>query len=120
MMPLRIRKYANSLVTDTDEEETFSVYYRANTAGALRRLSISTGFSIVSIRHTIYHPLYFMFSTMVYRCATAVERFVFRWRAFSHFRHQIFCHLRRPVEIEDDQIFSKKHPCREYENAGHS
>ena len=95
-LPHCVRRWANSIsiITSTEEEDTFPAYYRANSARALRRLSTSVGLSVVGIRYVNYHPEYYMFSTFVYRCAVAAERFLLRREAFSHLRHHILCQLK--------------------------
>lgn len=92
--PHRIRQWANLVITGTPRKDTFPAYYKANSAGALRRLGSLAGLSVVSIRYLSYHPGHFMFSTFLYRCAVAVERHVLQREAFRWFRQGIFCHLR--------------------------
>jgi ubiquinone/menaquinone biosynthesis C-methylase UbiE len=93
LIPFRLRRLANRIVTSTETEDTFPAYYKANSYLTLHRLSSSVGLSVVTISYLIYHPELFMFSTFVYRCAVAVERFVLQRDAFRCLRHQIFCHL---------------------------
>jgi ubiquinone/menaquinone biosynthesis C-methylase UbiE len=101
-LPHCIRRWANPIISGTKKEDTFPAYYKANSARALRRLSTSVGLNVVSIKHLTYHPEYYMFSTLFYRCAVAVERFVLQREIFTHLRHHILCQLRRPVEMQYD------------------
>lgn len=97
-VPHRVRQWANRVVTSTDSQDTFPAYYRANSRSALCRLSSAAGFEMVSAEYLINHPEYFMFSSFVYRCAVAVERFVLQRDILCFLRHQVLCHLRRPDE----------------------
>jgi len=97
--PQFIRKRVNFIITGTKHEDTFPAYYRANSAGALRRLGASTGLSVESIRYLSQHPQYLMFSTIIYRCAVAIERHIFQIKTFQRLRPIIFCHFKSPTGI---------------------
>ncbi len=99
-VPHRIRQWANTVITETEVEDTFPAYYRANSSRALRRLAASAGLHAASIRYLSNHPQYFMFSTLAYRCAVVFERYVLRRRLFGCFRQQILCQLVKPCVAE--------------------
>jgi ubiquinone/menaquinone biosynthesis C-methylase UbiE len=100
----RVRQWINRISTGTGEQDTFPAYYKANSGGALRRLGSWAGLNVVSLRHLTYHPEYCMFSTLLYRFAVAVERLVLSREAFWCFRHNIFCQLRSPGEMDACQM----------------
>lgn len=95
-IPHCIRQWANSIITSTEAEDTFPAYYKANSYRTLHRLSSLSGLDVVSIRYISNHPELFMFSTFVYRCSIAFERFFLQRDVFRFFRHEIFCHLNSP------------------------
>ncbi len=96
VFPHHIRQWANLIITGTRSEDTFPTYYKANSAGALRRLGSSAGLSVARVRYLSNHPQYFMFSTFFYRCAVAIERHVLQKETFRWFRQEIFCHFINP------------------------
>jgi ubiquinone/menaquinone biosynthesis C-methylase UbiE len=98
LIPYRMRRLVNRIVTSTEIEDTFPAYYKANSYRTLHRLSSSVGLNVVTIGYVTYHPELFMFSTFVYRCAVFIERFVLERRIFRCFRHQVFCHLTAAAE----------------------
>ena len=95
-IPHGVRQWANSVMTGSRSEDTFPAYYRANSPRALRRLAAVAGFDVAAIRYVSNHPQYFMFSTVLYRCAVAFERHVLQRNAFRRFRPQILCRLVKP------------------------
>jgi len=97
-LPHRLRQLANRIVTETDMEDTFPAYYRANSANALRNLARSLKLESVRLDYVSNHPVYFMFSTFVYRCAAAFEQRVLRRGRLAWLCQYILCHLRKPVE----------------------
>lgn len=96
LLPLMLRKIINRIVTRTKNEDTFPTYYRANSARDLSRLAQAAELDTVCIEYLLYHPLYCMFSTFVYRFTAAIERAVLARDVFAFMRHQIFCHLKKP------------------------
>jgi ubiquinone/menaquinone biosynthesis C-methylase UbiE len=96
----RIRQWINYVITGTQSQDTFPAYYKADSARVLRKLVSSVGLRMVSIKYLSNHPQYFMFSTLVYRCAVAIERHVFQQEAFQCLRQQIFCHCISPAETD--------------------
>lgn len=97
-LPHCLRRRLNRHITSTDRIDTFPAYYRANSHRTLHRLASLAGLDVVSVRYLINHPEYFMFSTLIYRLAVEVERFLLEKNLFHCFRHQVFCHLKRPCE----------------------
>lgn len=91
-LPHFIRKWANSIITSTKEENTFPAYYKSNTAREFYRLGNLIGLNIVSIRFLAFHPQYYMFSVFIYRIMVVFERFFLNKEIFACFRHSIFCH----------------------------
>lgn len=96
MFPHKIRQTINALVTRTRTRDTFPAYYKANSARELRRLAKQAEFEMMDFHYALFHPLYYMFSTAVYRCAVVTERAILRRQAVEFMRHQVFCHLRKP------------------------
>lgn len=95
-VPHRLRQWANVHMTGTKSEDTFPTYYRANSAKMLLKIGLSTGLNLSSVKYLSNHPAYFMFSTVVYRCASAVELYVLKHEPFRWFRQQIFCRFIKP------------------------
>jgi len=102
VIPHRLRQWANVVATGTQCEDTFPAYYRANSERALRRIASCSGLSVIRIRHLLDHPAYFMFSTLVYRCAIVVERHILGQEVFRRFRPKILCQLRKPTASDPD------------------
>jgi len=99
-MSHRLRQMINAIVTRMRSEDTYPSYYRANSAGDLTRLAKAAGLDPICIEYFLYHPLYCMFSTLVYRSAVAVERTILKMEAFAFLRHQIFCQLKKPEKVD--------------------
>jgi len=97
-LPHRVRQRINARATDSAPEDTFPVFYRANTASALRRLGADAGFECVSLDHVSHHPEYFMFSPAAYRMWALFERGVLRRRMFAGLRHFLLAHFRRSTD----------------------
>jgi ubiquinone/menaquinone biosynthesis C-methylase UbiE len=95
-LPHKIRQTLNAIVTRTRSEDTFPVYYRANSARDLKRLAEASALQIMSMQYLIYHPQYYMFSTIAYRAAVLMERTILRPGKLAFLRHQVFCHLKKP------------------------
>lgn len=95
-LPHRLRQRINSVATDSNPEDTFPVFYRANTAGQLRAVGCAAGFQVRRLEMLSHHPEYFMFSPLAYRCWAAFERLVLRRTAFAGFRHFILAHFVKP------------------------
>ena len=95
-LPHFIRQWANSIITSTRSEDTFRSYYKANSAKALVHICSLAGLSVDSIKYLSNHPEYFMFSTLVYRFAVAIELYVIKHEMFRWFRQRIFCHSIKP------------------------
>lgn len=108
LLPHWLKRSANRIITDTPPEDTFPAYYRANSAGVLRCLGVSLGFVPVSIRYLSNHPQYFMFSTLIYRCAVWFERLIMQREWFAWLRQQVFCHLQKPGDAAFDIVDSPR------------
>ncbi len=95
-MPHWLRKIVNRIATGTNEEDTFPVFYRANSPGALRRHAERAGLDPVWVRHVSHHPVYFMFSAVAYRVAVCFDRVVRRYDRLGFLRHMIHACFRNP------------------------
>ena len=94
--PHRFRQWVNMAITGTPMDVTFPAYYRANSVRALQHIASITGLRVARVRFLPDHPRYFMFSTLIYRFAAAIELRVLQRDAFRRFRARIFCHLINP------------------------
>ena len=99
-IPYCLKQLINLYITGTKIEDTFPAFYRANSAGTLRRLAFSTGLHVVGIEYLSNHPQYFMFSTFFYRCAVAVERHILQREAFCWLRERVLCQLKYSGEMD--------------------
>lgn len=97
-LPHCLRRRINAAATDSRPEDTFPVFYRANTTDKLQRIGTEAGFRVERLDLLSHHPEYFMFSTLAYRCWAAFERWVLRRPAFAAWRHFIFAHFVKPEE----------------------
>ena len=88
-LPHAARQFLNHRATGTQYEDTFPTFYRANTAGALKRSADRAGLKVNSIEHLSNHPQYLMFSRVCYRIGIAVERNVLDTKAFAFLRHYL-------------------------------
>lgn len=73
----RTRVVLNKIASGTADDDTFPVFYRANTLTALRRLGERAGLEIHTLRYLPHHPTYLLFSPIVYRVGVFCER-IFR------------------------------------------
>jgi SAM-dependent methyltransferase len=88
--PALVRK-----VEGRDEEDTFPVYYRSNTIGAIRRLADRHGFRVETARHLNQYPCYLMFSPLLFLLGTAYERITSRWGALRGLRGWLLVSLEK-------------------------
>lgn len=95
-MPHALRQRINARATDSAPEDTFPVYYRANTTAALTALGREAGFRVEGLEYLSNHPEYFMFSPLAYRCWAAIERALLRRRMFAGLRHFMLATYRKP------------------------
>lgn len=96
IFPFALRRRINAIVSGTAEENTFPVFYRANTRRAIRRLAVRAGLLPVSINYVSCHPTYLVFNTLVYRIGVAIERITNRHECFAPLRHLIHGALQLP------------------------
>ena len=99
VLPHRLRQFVNRMVTGTRDEDTFPAFYYLNTAKMLRDAGKQAGFVSLEVAHVSDHPLYFMFSSTVYRAAVLIERIVARRHALRGLRHFLFAVMQKPVEV---------------------
>ncbi|MCC7293381.1 MAG: methyltransferase domain-containing protein [Phycisphaerales bacterium] len=97
LLPHRLRQRINAAATDSKPEDTFPVFYRANSVKALARIARETGFDAVRLDYLSNHPEYFMFSPLAYRCWALVERAILRRKLFQGGRHFILAEFRKPA-----------------------
>lgn len=103
-MPHGMRRIVNRIVSGTREEDTFPVFYRANSVGALRACAAAEGLEPVWMRYVSHHPIYFMFSVAVYRAAVCIERIVRRHEGLGFLRHMIHACFRNPEPAVDRRV----------------
>jgi SAM-dependent methyltransferase len=89
LLPHRVRQAVNQLATGTEPENTFPVYYRANTRRGLIESASAAGLKPLSVRFLSQHPEYLMFSILAYRLGIVLERAVRRCEALRGLRHYI-------------------------------
>jgi len=77
VFPHSARVVLNKIASGTADNDTFPVFYKANTLKALRRLAEQAGFEAASLRYLPHHPTYLLFSPTVYRVGVWAEQ---RWR----------------------------------------
>ncbi len=99
VMPHWLRQKLNKIATGTAEEDTFPVYYRANSARSLVRAAQAAGFETVRMEYVSTHPQYLMFSVLVYRAGIVIERLVRRYECLRGLRHFLHCEFR----LKDNQ-----------------
>jgi SAM-dependent methyltransferase len=75
------------------EADTFPTRYRINDRTRIERLSMASGFRVVSIERIETKPDYLVFHPLVYRAGIAYERVVNRSDAFARFRVQLLADL---------------------------
>lgn len=77
-------------------EDTFPTYYRANSAGAIRRLAKSNGLVVHQLRLVEGRPEYLRFSVPTYLVGWLYERLVNLIPGLSTFRVVLICTLQKP------------------------
>lgn len=93
LMPHRMRQFVNRMATDTELEDTFPTYYRANTGRSLVAAAEQSGLRPLDFRYLSHHPRYLMFSVTTYRLGILFERLVRRsdrLRGLRHYLHGVF------------------------------
>ncbi len=86
-------------LTDREECDTFPTFYRANTAGAIRRLAAESGFEIESVRYLNQSPDYFEKIPPLFVLGAAYERLTSSWEGLRFLRGWILGALvRGPLE----------------------
>ena len=93
LMPHRLRQLVNRIATDTELEDTFPTYYRANTGRSLIAAAEHSGLKPLDVRYLSHHPRYCMFSVVTYRLGVVLERMVRRserLRGLRHYLHGVF------------------------------
>ena len=95
VIPNRYHPALVNKVEGRDEEDTFPVYYRSNTAGAVRRLAARNGFRVDTVRHLNQYPCYLMFSPALFLLGTAYERITSRWEMLRGLRGWLLVRLEK-------------------------
>lgn len=75
------------------EADTFPTRYRVNDRTRIERLSMASGFRVVSIERIETKPDYLSFHPIAYRVGIVYERVVNRSEAFARFRVQLLADL---------------------------
>jgi ubiquinone/menaquinone biosynthesis C-methylase UbiE len=96
ILPHSWRQFFNGAATGTAEEDTFPVFYRANSARSLERAARAAGFAPIRVQYIRSHPQYLMFSVLAYRLGIAIERFVARHAALQGWQHFLLGEFERP------------------------
>lgn len=95
LIPNRWHPFVVKKVEGRDEQDTFPVHYRTNTAGAIDRLAARHGFRVESARHLNQYPNYLMFNPLLFLLGTAYERITSRWEALRGLRGWLLIALRK-------------------------
>lgn len=78
VLPHRARCWANHVLNNRPMDYTFPAYYRANSRGAFKTIARDTGFSVAHCEYLSEAPVYFVFSTVVYRTWALIDGVAFR------------------------------------------
>ena len=97
ILPHSWRQRVNGVATGTADEDTFPVFYRANSARSLTRAAEAAGLTPVQVRYVSSHPQYLMFSVLAYRLGIALERFVARHAVLHGWQHFLLGVFERPA-----------------------
>ena len=95
MTPHRFHQYVNRL-RGRAEVDTFPTRYRANTAGAARRLAEQAGFQIDRVERIEGRPEYLRISWPTYLVGVLYERIVNSTELLAPFRILLIAKLRKP------------------------
>jgi len=98
LLPHTMRQWVNGIVSGTADDDTFPALYRANTPSTLESLASQVELRTVSLRYISCHPVYLIFSTVVYRIGVAFERFTSRHERLGFLRHLIHAVFELPGE----------------------
>ncbi len=115
LLPHRLRQFVNRIATDTELEDTFRTYYRANSERSLGNAAADAGLEPARFEYLSHHPRYLMFSVIAYRLGVVFERLIrrsHRLRGLRHYLHGVFVKCdNRPAHL----MASQSIPC---ESAG--
>jgi SAM-dependent methyltransferase len=95
LIPNRFHPYLVNKFEGRDEQDTFPVYYRSNTVGAIRRLAARHGFRVETVRHLNQYPCYLMFNSALFLLGAAYERITSRWEVFRGLRGWLLAGLQK-------------------------
>jgi len=99
-LPHKIRVFLNWFTSGTAHEDTFPALYRANSIHDLRRLGEAAGLRPVTLRYISHHPVYLLFSPIVYRAGVLIERVIRRADRLAWLRHMILARFEKPSVTE--------------------
>lgn len=91
LLPHKLRQLVNRVTSDTEPEDTFKTYYRANTEHSLLSAAKAACLKPVRFEYLSHHPRYFMFSVTAYRLGIFFERWVRRTHRLRGLRHYLHC-----------------------------
>lgn len=95
LIPNRFHPCLVRMTEGRDEQDTFPVHYKSNTAGAVRRLASKHGFQVEAVAHLNQYPCYLMFNPVLFLLGTAYERVTSRWVALRSLRGWLLVTLRK-------------------------
>jgi len=78
-----------------DEHDTFPTFYRANSAGAIERLAMATGFKVDEVGYLNQYPYLLMFSPLLCRIAIAYDEAIRHRRCLHALQAWVLGLLRR-------------------------
>jgi SAM-dependent methyltransferase len=95
--PVRFHRWFVNLLGQRPHDHAFPTFYRANTAGSLRRLGADSGLVVTEMRMLEGKPSYLSFSAPVFLIGAGYERLVNSWRGFAPIRHAIQVAYQKPA-----------------------
>ena len=93
MIPNRWHPAIVKHVEGREERDTFPVFYRANTGGAIRKLGAKTGLSVERISYLGQYPCYLMFHPAAFLAGTLYEKLISGVPIFAPLRGWILATL---------------------------
>lgn len=96
MIPNRLHPAIVKRVEGREERDTFPVFYRANTASAIRKLAAKTCLKVERIRYLGQYPCYLMFHPAAFLAGTLYEKVISGVPLFGPLRGWILATLAKP------------------------
>ena len=95
LIPNKFHDWIMSKTERRRVEDTFPVFYRANTLRSIKKLSKQNGFCIVEFDYLGQYPSVFMFNAILFMIATSYEKTISKIRCLNFLRGWLLVHLRR-------------------------